>query len=276
MFFKNLVFISTVFLYSPCSLSGRSCPSACAPACKPSAQARQPSCSPYTQSPVSTITSNLLAGLLLVPQLVILSFLNHQRVAQVVQVLHVLLILACPVVRVLLVQLVHKTVVVPCSLPRVLLIHPVDHFLVLLGAVVRLVVLLSIVLVLCTLLRVPLPLLVDESLVQLQVVIRLVASLSSLSIAQVDVVVELVLFALTLLLQTQQVFFIPLQSGKRGLVSNCHLALFVGMAVAQRVVVITERTVGSKEYRHVRVVSLRDLFAVQSLLNDALKVTLRL
>jgi len=184
-----------------------------------------------------------LAGGLLVAELVVLSLLDHQGVPQVVEVLLVLGVLARTVVSVLIVQLVHKAVVVPCSLSCVVHVHLVDDFLVLLGSVVGLVVLLAVVFILSALLGVPVTLLVDESLVQLQVSVSLVTCLLCLSTTQLNVVVELVLLGLTLLLETDQVFFITLEGGEGSLVSNCHLLLVVRVTVAQTVVVVAERSI---------------------------------
>lgn len=178
--------------------------------------------------------------MLLVAEFVVLGLLDHQGVPQVVQVLLVLSVLASTIIVVLVVELVDQAVVVPGGLPRVLHVHLVDDFLILLGPVVRLVVLLAVVLVLSALLCVPVALLVDESLVQLQVRVGLVTSLLRLSTSQLNVVVELVLLVLTLLLKTHEVFFVTLESCQGRLVSNCHLLVVVGVAVAQRVVVVAE------------------------------------
>jgi len=183
------------------------------------------------------------AGGLLVAESVIFGLLDHQSVPKVAQVLVVLVVLTVLVVRGLVVKLVNKRVVVPVSLASILHIHLVDDFLILLGAIVRLVVLLSVEFVVGSLLSVPLLLLVDERLVQLQVRVRGVSSFLSLCSAQVNVVVELVLLTFTLLLQTHKIFFISLQGGQGCLISYSHLLLVVGVAIAERVVVVREGSV---------------------------------
>lgn len=159
--------------------------------------------------------------------------MDHQRVSKVAQVLVVLSILACLIIGGLIIELIHETVVVVLSLASIFHVHLVDHFLVFFGAVVRLVVLLSVEFVFGFLLSVPLLLLVDEGLVQLEVRVGGVTSFFSLSSAKVDIVVELVLFAFTLLLQSKQIFFIALQCGESSFISYGHLFIFFSVAVAE-------------------------------------------
>lgn len=194
---------------------------------------------------------------------------------QVVQVGRVLFELARPIIGVLVVELVHERVVVPLGLTCLFLTHLVDHFLVFLGAVVRFVVLLAVILVLGTLLTVPVLLLVDEGLVHLQSRCVLSLGLAGLGAAHLQVVVELALFVVTLLLKLDEVLLVALQGRQGSLVSYSHLLLVVSVTVAQRVVVEREGTVRSKEHGHVSVVGLRDLLAVKSLMNQLLEVALR-
>jgi len=217
-----------------------------------------------------------LAGGVLVSELIVLSLLDHQRVSQVCQVLRILVILAITRVVGLVVQLVYERVVVPSGLAGILHSHLVDDLLVFLGAVMRLLVHLSFRAVVVALLTVPLALLVNESLVHLQVRLILFVGLLGLRTPQVQITVEGVFFALALLLQLHQVLLVALQSGERSLICYGHRLVVLGVAVAQRVVVVAEGAVRAQERWHVCVVGLRNLLAVQSLLDDLLQVALGL
>jgi hypothetical protein len=108
-----------------------------------------------------------LARGVFVTELVVLSLLYQKCVSQVGEIFCVLVIFTVARVVCLIVQLVHERVVIPVGLAGVLHPHLVDNFLVLLGAVVRLLVHLSFLSVAVAFLAVPLTLLVDESLVHL-------------------------------------------------------------------------------------------------------------
>lgn len=192
---------------------------------------------------------------LLVLQLIIFCLLDRQSVVQslVIQIsLNVPLLVGRLV---LVLQLIPQAVVLPVDLRLFGVAHLLDDLLSFLGAEVRLVVLLVVVLVIGTLLPGPVHLKVDELLVLLLVDASLGLCFPELVLLVLDRVDKLGFFSLTKLLKSDELVLVAVQGLHSGLVNDSRG--FVGRVlidVSQGVVVHGEGTFRSQEDGHVGVV----------------------
>lgn len=204
----------------------------------------------------------------------VFSVLYGQRVVQVIKITLELLICLLLIIIRLIVKLVDKRVVSPLSLASVLLPHLFNNFFIFFRAVMRFVKLLANSFIFCSGLLSPLPLLINECLVKFQVSLCFKIGLSLLCSSKLEVIVELIFFRFTLLLQQKKVVLISLQGSQSCLVCDSHLLFILDMTITQTVVVKSKRSVRLEESRHVCMVCLRNLLAIQSFLNNFLEITL--